>query len=84
MSIIAGSSNSAVRKQHEPKNMGGEDVYPHVISDIADRVIYGRMQYRTTLQTNNGRDALVDAYQEAIDLVLYLRQAILERDSVVK
>lgn len=35
-------------------------------------------QRRTPLQTFNGRDALVDAAQEALDLVLYLRQARLE------
>lgn len=28
---------------------------------------------------HNGRDALVDAYQEALDLTMYLRQAIEER-----
>lgn len=31
------------------------------------------------LQAHNGRDPLVDAYQEALDLVVYLRQAIEER-----
>lgn len=29
----------------------------------------------------NGRDALLDAYQEALDLVVYLRQVIYERDN---
>jgi hypothetical protein len=38
------------------------------------------MKYGTPLQTNNGRDALMDAYQEACDMVMYLRQAIAERD----
>jgi len=37
-------------------------------------------KYGTYLQTHNGRDALWDAYQEAMDLCMYLRQAILERD----
>jgi hypothetical protein len=31
--------------------------------------------------TNNGRDSLMDAYQEALDLVMYLRQAIEERNN---
>jgi hypothetical protein len=39
----------------------------------------GRARYGTPLQAHNGRDALVDAYQEALDLVVYLRQAIEER-----
>jgi hypothetical protein len=33
------------------------------------------------LQPHNGRDCLMDAYQEALDLAMYLRQAIFERDT---
>jgi hypothetical protein len=40
----------------------------------------GRRKYGTALEANNGRDALMDAYQEALDLAMYLRQAIAERD----
>lgn len=35
------------------------------------------------LQPFNGRDALVDAYQEAVDLAVYLRQRI-EEESVLR
>lgn len=38
----------------------------------------GRSKYGTPLQANNGRDPLVDAYQESLDLCVYLRQAIAE------
>lgn len=48
--------------------------------DIEDRKKMGLEKYKTVLQANNGRDALVDAYQEALDLACYLRQAIAERD----
>ena len=41
----------------------------------------GLERYGTKLQTFNGRDALWDAYQEALDLVMYLRQAIMEREA---
>jgi hypothetical protein len=51
-----------------------------VIVDMAQRDIEGAKKYGTRLQPFNGRDALVDAYQEALDLVVYLRQAIYERD----
>lgn len=34
----------------------------------------GRERYGTELRTLNGRKPLVDAWQESIDLVLYLRQ----------
>ncbi len=56
-------------------------VWDLVIEDMRDRDTVGRERYGTPLQPHNGRDALVDAYQEALDLVVYLRQAILERDA---
>lgn len=55
-------------------------VWELVIADMRERDSVGRQRYGTPLQTNNGRDALVDAYQEALDLVVYLRQAIEERN----
>lgn len=51
-----------------------------VIADIEARKALGRTKYGTLLQAFNGRDALVDAYQEALDLCQYLRQAIEERN----
>ena len=51
-----------------------------VIDDMRARAEFGYSKYRTYLQAFNGRDALVDAYQEALDLSVYLRQAIYERD----
>lgn len=60
-------------------------VWDLVLADMAERDRMGREKYGTPLQGFNGRDALVDAYQEALDLVVYLRTAIYERDnSVVK
>ena len=38
-----------------------------------------KKKYGIMLQTDNGREALWDAYQEALDLAMYLRQAILEK-----
>jgi len=55
-------------------------VWDLVISDMHERDEVGRHRYGTPLQPDNGRDALVDAYQEALDLAVYLRQAIYERD----
>jgi hypothetical protein len=31
--------------------------------------------------TFNGRDALLEAYQESLDLTVYLKQALMERDA---
>ena len=41
---------------------------------------FGARKYGVRHQANNGRDQLRDAYEEALDLVCYLRAAIYERD----
>jgi len=61
--------------------MHREEVLPHVLLDLSIRVETGAKQYGERLATFNGRDALTDAYEEAMDLAMYLKQAILERDS---
>lgn len=60
---------------------GGVNVLEEVIADLRGRDRIGTEKYGATLQTNNGRDALLDAFQEALDLVMYLKQAILEREA---
>ncbi len=60
--------------------LGASDILPLVISDLRGRDVIGKKKYKTTLQSHNGRDCLMDAYQEALDLCMYLRQAICERD----
>lgn len=49
--------------------------------DISERMEVGFERYGTYLFPNNGRDALTDAYEEALDLCMYLKQAIIERGS---
>lgn len=56
-------------------------IWELVIDDMRNRDHVGRERYGTPLQAHNGRDALQDAYFEALDLVVYLRQAIEERSS---
>lgn len=51
-----------------------------VKQDIEARNAEGIRKYGVPLKPGNGRDTLVDAYQEALDLVVYLRTAIYERD----
>jgi hypothetical protein len=55
-------------------------VFVYVMESIGLRSEMGRRKYGTFLRPGNGRDALMDAYQEAIDLCMYLAQAIMERD----
>jgi len=50
------------------------------MEDMRLRKEAGFLKYGTLLKSHNGRDALMDAYQEAIDLCMYLRQAMAERD----
>lgn len=49
-----------------------------VLEDIRERDAVGRKRYGTPLTTHNGRDPVVDAYQELLDAVVYTRQAMLE------
>lgn len=51
-----------------------------VIADIEARKQVGIERYGTTLQPFNGRSALLDAYQEALDLCQYLRQLLYEEE----
>lgn len=74
--------------EHDPKNLstpepdpvatGGPAIWDLVIADMHERDQSGRAKYGTPLQAGNGRDALVDAYQEALDLAVYMRQAMAE------
>lgn len=53
-----------------------------VIADVEGRKQLGLRKYGTLLQAFNGRNALMDAYQEALDLLMYLRQALEEGELV--
>lgn len=66
--------------QPEPRPSDSRPIWELVIADMKQRDNDGYQKYGTRLQAGNGRDALVDAYQEALDLCVYLRQAIEERD----
>lgn len=50
-----------------------------VIKDMAERDLSGLQKYGTRLQPHNGRKSLVDAYQEVLDLAVYLRAEIYEQ-----
>lgn len=66
---------------------GGINVTPvarRLFVDMLDaREAKGIATYGTTLQTDNGRDAIQDALEEACDLWQYLIQALLERNALV-
>ena len=71
-----------IRPQKDPKE-GQESVTDAVVADLHERRPMGIAKYGMELKSHNGRDALVDAYQEALDLCLYLKQALMEQGPLV-
>jgi hypothetical protein len=69
-----------VAPQPDPKPNGNPAIVDLVLADFRERDRIGQQRYGTRLQARNGRDALRDAYEEALDLAIYLRQVIAERD----
>jgi len=61
--------------------MARVEILPLVEADMRARIAKGAKEYGEPLTSRNGRDALWDAYEEALDLCMYLRQAIAEREA---
>lgn len=74
------AANHSVRQQPAPRASTAPAVWGLVQKDMIDRDSFGKEKYGVRLQPNNGRDFLSDAYQEALDLAVYLRGALYERD----
>lgn len=66
-------------RQPDPVPNDSIDIQTLVVEDLIERRSMGMRKYGTALQAHNGRDALMDAYEEALDLCCYLRQMIVER-----
>lgn len=49
-----------------------------VVEDMQRRDAFGKFKYGVRLQPHNGRDFLQDAYEEVLDLAVYLRGLIYE------
>lgn len=71
---------ASVFEQPKPTANSHPAIWDLVIEDMRNRDKLGENRYGTRLQAFNGRDPLIDAYQEALDLVVYLKQAIVERE----
>lgn len=80
----------ASKPEPQPQNQDGPAVWPIVIAhlqgqsdpifaliakDAQERHEFGVKKYGVALVVKNGRDHLRDAYQEALDLLVYLRAA---------
>lgn len=83
-----GFKKSAVAPQPPPVNSSGPALWPMIIRELGesetDRLVaadmlsrheFGVAKYGVPLVASNGRDHLADAYQEALDGVVYLRAA---------
>lgn len=66
--------------QAEPVSNQQKASWLLVIEDMHSRDSFGRKKYGTPLQPLNGRDSLKDAYEEVLDLAVYLRNLIEERE----
>ena len=71
-----------VEPQPGPDSSSG-DVWLEVINDMFKRREYGISEYGTPLQRGNGRDGLVDLYQELLDATVYIRSLIGEEARTV-
>lgn len=61
-----------------PEHNDGPSMHDLVIKDMEARKAFGLSKYGTILQAFNGRHALKDAYEELLDLLVYLRQFLYE------
>lgn len=65
----------------KPPVEGRQVVLDAVLEDLKARAEVGKAKYGTYLQTHNGRDALMDLFQELADALMYCKQMLMERDS---
>lgn len=69
-------------KQPAPEPNDLPAVWEAVIADMKARDEYGRGHYGTPLQPFNGRYATRDAYEEALDTAVYLKQKSIEETAI--
>jgi hypothetical protein len=69
----------AAKYEPDPKP-GREIILNLVLEDLKTRAEHGQKKYGTFLMSHNGRDGMMDLYQELLDAVMYIRQLIEERE----
>lgn len=73
------SDSLGVTSQARPQPNSQPIIAELVKNDIDARVILGQKKYGVVLQPDNGRDPLIDLYQELIDAAKYTRQLLYEK-----
>lgn len=71
-------ADELICKQTTPPHIGTTRVLDYVLADLKSRAEMGKQKYGHYLETNNGRNALQDAYEESLDMCMYLKQKLLE------
>lgn len=64
----------AVEVANDLRAMGLE----YIAEDTEARIRLGEQKYGTRLKANNGRDAMLDLYQEVLDGINYSKQLVIE------
>lgn len=68
------------RDQVLPTPNNRNAIHDLVSADLQERKEHGTRKYGTPLQAFNGRNQLLDAYEEVLDLAVYLRAALEEQN----
>lgn len=68
-----------VGKRRDDNLYGSTGVVDRVLVDMRERDAVGRQRYGVPLTSGNGRNSLIDAYQELLDCVVYLAAALDEQ-----
>lgn len=66
-----------------PMPSNGVVVWPAVIEDMKERHQIGTKKYGQPLTAGDGRKSLIDAYQEVLDMAVYLKKQIIENAELV-
>lgn len=74
---------SATKDQPFPTHSTGPDVTSLVRDDLELRAQKGLETYGSRLKPFNGRNAQIDAYQEALDLAVYFKQRLIEEEEFI-
>ncbi len=70
-----------IREPTDPETAleGVTSIQSQVRSDLGERERLGKERYGVALYPHNGRNSLQDAYEEALDMACYLKQALVEK-----
>lgn len=80
----ANSPGTARQPSPSPATADGEDVWLLVMEDMRARRLDGLSKYNHPVHADNGRDHLIDSYQERLDDLVYIRAEIKRRTDVAR